>query len=49
MRSLDEMTLLGEGVCKFDGYAYLNSIKLGRQVAHEILTPNYSNGEHSAL
>lgn len=48
MRSL-ELTLLGEGVRKFEDYAYLNSTKLGRQVAHEILTPNYSNDEHSAL
>lgn len=40
--SLDEITRADEVPVQL-------IVRLGRQVAHEILTPNCSNGEHSAL
>lgn len=44
-----ELTLLEEEAQKFGHYAYLNSVSLGRQKVHEILTLNFSSDKDSAL
>lgn len=44
-----ELTLLEEEAQQSGHYAYLNSVSLGRQKVHEILTLNFSRDKDSAL
>lgn len=44
-----ELTLLEEEAQKSDHYTYLNSVSLGRQKVHEILTLSFSSDKDSTL